>query len=100
MTGEMKLRIPVAGPGGALALASEVRVCGRENLTASHVRRQGMSREDLIVRDGHEILRENYKISELAGLDRPLHLLFERSVRAVHGEQTQGFGPADLLPRT
>ena len=47
----------------------EVRVFGRENLTASHVGRQGTRRKDLVVRDGHYILRENYKISELAGLD-------------------------------
>src|SRR5579864_7382198 len=76
---------------------SEVRVFGRENLTASDVGCQGTSRKNLVVRDGHDVLRENYKISKLACLDRPFHLLLERSVRTVHGEQTQGFGPADLL---
>jgi hypothetical protein len=52
-----------------ISSSSEVRVFGRENLPASHVGCQGTSRKDLVVRDGHDILRENYKISELAGLD-------------------------------
>jgi len=38
-------------------------------MEAAEKMNQGMSRKDLVVRDGQDILRENYKISELAGLD-------------------------------
>jgi hypothetical protein len=56
-------------PSRSIPSSSEVCVFGRENLTASYVGCQDTSRKDLVVRDGHDILRENYKISELAGLD-------------------------------
>src|SRR6266699_3866281 len=56
-------------PSRSMPSSSEVRIFGRENLTASYVSCQRTSRKDLVVRDGHNILRENYKISKLAGLD-------------------------------
>src|SRR5205814_7385830 len=62
--------------------SSELRVFGRENLLASHVGCGGTSRRNLIVRAGHDSMREDDKTSGLAWLDWPLHRLFERSVRA------------------
>ena len=56
-------------PSRSIPSSSEVCVFGRENLTTSHVGCQDTSRKDLVVRDGHDVLRKNYEVRELAGLD-------------------------------
>src|SRR5882762_8981083 len=72
-------------------------VLSREDLLPTQICGQSMSRENLVVRNRHEILVEDHKISQFARLNRALHIFLKRQVRAVDGVELQRILTTDLL---
>src|SRR5262245_53520067 len=69
------------------------------HFASSHIGRNRMELEDVVLRDGHEIPRKDQKVCELSWLDGALHLLFPSRERIVVGGDPQRFLAADFLLR-